>query len=84
MKHTNMRIHVIVENLIRENGALAISAYETFEAAEAAMLRLAKSDSKTGIYRYVYVEDERHVNIFRVSDDKLVYQFWINSIELRK
>ncbi len=79
-----MKIYVIVENLIRENGALAISAYETFEAAEAAMLRLAEADCRAGIYRYVYVEDERHVNIIRVSDDRIVYQFWINSLELRK
>ena len=79
-----MKIYVIVENLIRENGALAISAYETFEAAEAAMLRLAEVDCRIGIYRYVYVEDERHVNIIRVSDNKIVYQFWINSLELRK
>ena len=78
-----MQVHVIVENLIRENGALAISAYETLEAAQAAALRLAKSDCETGIYRYAEVSD-RQINIIRVSDERIVYQFWINSIELRK
>jgi len=78
-----MQIHVIIENLIRENGALAISAYETLEAAQAAALRLAKSDCKTGIYKYAEVS-ERQINIIRVSDNRIVYQFWINSIELRK
>ena len=78
-----MQVHVIVENLIRESGALAISAYETLEAAQAAALRLAKSDCKTGIYRYAEVSD-RQINIIRVSDERIVYQFWINSLELRK
>ena len=78
-----MKIHVIIENIIRENGALAISAYETLEDAQAAALSLAKSDCKTGIYKYAEVSD-RQINIIRVSDERIVYQLWINSIELRK
>lgn len=79
-----MRIYVIVENMIRERGALAISAYETLEAAQEAMVRIAKGDCKSGIYRYADGSLANQINIFRVSDDMLVYQFWINPIELKK
>ena len=79
-----MRIYAIVENLIRENGAFGISAYETFEGAWAAAKRIAEADCRDGIYRYVENEEYRRFDIYRVSDGMLVYQFWINTLELKK